>query len=477
MAFMHLRRTVATLSLGLMVGCIGDGAQPPTGRLHSPVAMEISPDGSHLLVVNGNFNLRYLSGSVQSYDLDAVNRELEMACGERPLAERDACGVVPQEDPRDDLTSGIRKVAGLLTSEVLVGSYGSEIRFSEDGARAYVSVRSNGSLTYLDVAGGNLSCGQGADRRCAESHEVGTDDVVQGEELPVDAVGLVTGRIEDLAEPGAMGELTGDYILMAHRQGAVSLFFDRATASDPAVSTETPRLIHVLTGLPGDLTGLRIDSRQRLAWLLNGSFSDISRVGVGIDPVNGNDSATFDAGRIRLSGIDTGSASRGNTRDMIFDERDGQAQAFVLARRPEALLTVGLDEDAGTLEVHGSVPVGAGASRLNVSTFDGHDGRTLAFVSCFDAGDIYVIDVDLGSLAGIVRNQGGPFGLKVDTTRERLYVLDFVSSVVRVIDLAPMFECLDDDSFDPRDMMERSDECSPQTLGVLGRPLVVRDLD
>ena len=91
-----------------------------------------------------------------------------------------------------------------------------------------------------------------------------------------------------------------------------------------------------------------------------------------------------------------------------------------------------------------------------------------------------MVDLDLGRLVGIVRGLGGPFELTVDAERERIYVLDFRQSVIRVIDLAPMFACLDrgealecgGDSPDPA----CTAECSPVQLGVVGRPVAVEEL-
>ena len=84
-----------------------------------------------------------------------------------------------------------------------------------------------------------------------------------------------------------------------------------------------------------------------------------------------------------------------------------------------------------------------------------------------------MIDVDASRLVGIVRGLGGPFELAVDVRRRRVYVLDFRSSVIRVIDLEPMFACLNDATFD---RAQDAAECSPLTLGIVGRPRAVREL-
>jgi len=472
--------------LGLSA-CTNAGQPPPVGRLNFPIAIGLSPSGDQLYVVSSNFDLRYNGGVVQSYDVGVMNRLLDESCGARPLAERDECGVIPTQDEREDLTDDITRVEGLLLSEVVIGSYADGLAIAEnaDGSsRLYLPVRSDANLTYIDArADGVLCCtfdsalcqgapGELAAHRhdCDEAHRRGVDDAatVRGISLPADPVGLHVGELSQLVE-GA--EEDASYVLMAHRGGRVSLFLDRPVAGD-----SRPELIHSAGGFPDELVDLTVDPLTGTAWIPSALAPEVARAGIAVDPLDNARSYVFDAGGAALTGIDTGSTTTGDTRVLRFDPRPDVRRAYVLSRRPRALITVDVDDSVGTLDFTGLVPVGFGPSRLEIARFESHDGRTLAFVSCFDSRDLYVIDVDLQMLVGVVRGQGGPFELVVDTVRDRVYVLDFRSSVIRVIDLAPMFECLDDADFDPMMMSEASDECSPQTVGIVGRPRAVQEL-
>jgi len=81
------------LALG---ACDNEGAPPPNGRLAFPAALAVSPDGSFLYVANSNFNLRYNSGSLQTYDLAVLNERIDAAgC---PESQADSCGIISAED-------------------------------------------------------------------------------------------------------------------------------------------------------------------------------------------------------------------------------------------------------------------------------------------------------------------------------------------------------------------------------------------
>lgn len=460
-------------------GCANEGSPPPLGRIYFPTALGISPSGDQLFVANSNFDLKYNRGSLQSYDLDQLNAVLDEHCGPRTREERDRCGVIPEEDPRPDLTGNIDllRVSGLLISEVIIGSYANGMGVSpmNDGARIYMPVRSDANLTFVDVdAEGCLSCGGAANacdldetqrHECTDAFRSGDDEsaTVRGIELPADPVALTVGPVTDLVSFDA----PGSYVLMAHRGGRVSLFLDALEGGSVA-----PRLVHTIEGLPTELVTLSVDPRSHIAWIPNASLPEVSRVGVAIDDDLGalDRSFLYDAGSLRLSGIDTGRNGLGDTRAVQFDPRPDVSRAYVLSRRPRALLAVNTEENFGRAEILDIVEVGNGPSRLQVEQFTDSD-RTLAFISCFDSRDLYVVDVEAARLVGIVRGLGGPFELAVDVRRNRLYLTDFAQSVIRVLDLQPMFDCLEDDEFGAV-----TRECTPAPLGFIGRPRPVQEL-
>ncbi|MCB9614332.1 MAG: hypothetical protein H6722_17990 [Sandaracinus sp.] len=481
-----MRNPLELRALGLLavtlVACEGGGAPPPPGRLHFPTAIALSPqegDQSRFLFVSSsNWDLRYLHGSLATYDLDVLNRELDaVACARE---ERESCGILPSEDPRDDLDqTRIRPVEGLLVSEVYTGSYAaglavSEPRTADSAWRLYLPVRSDADLTHVDVdANGRLRCGDafvgpGAPVECRDAFRSGDDETanLRGLSLPPDPVSIHVGPLSDVATSADPSD--GSYVMLAHRGGAVSLFFDA-----PVGESTRPRLVHVLEGLAEELSDVTVDPITKLAWLPSSFEPRIARAGIAFD---GQASAPersflFDGGSLFVNGaVDTGTASRGDTRAVRFDPRPDVRRAYVLSRTPRALLTVDVDDSLGLLQVVDVVPVGSGPAKLQLAEVPTASGdRVLAFVTCFNSADLYVIDVDTGLLLGVVRAIGGPFDLAVDVARQRLYVADFRQSVLRVFDLSGTFACLSPSGAE-------SPACAPVPLGVVGRPLAVQEL-
>lgn len=460
-----------------LAGCIQEGEPPPVGRLHFPTAIGLSDDHRFLYVANSNFDLRYNTSSLHAYSLEVLNDGLDaQACAEDAA---DRCGVIPVEDARDDLTAlDIAPLSGLLVSEVYIGSYASGLGVGRraGGERLYLSVRSDANLTFVDVgADGRFSCGEGpanagAPYECAPEFRRGNDETATLRDitLPSDPVGIHVGPLSDIVTGGGTVLPEANYVMLAHRDGRASLFFDEQAGFDVA-----PRLVHTIGGLPAELVGLTVDPVTKLAWAPSAFVPVVGRVGVAFDGATDEPdrSFLFNAGELAVRGVDTGSASVGDTRAVRFDPRPDVRRAYVLSRLPRAMLTIDVDDSSGRLDVEGIVELGAGPSRFEVEHFT-DEGRTLAFISCFDAGDLYVVDVDLQQLVGIVRGLGGPFEIAVDARsvgRRRAYVLDFAQSVIRVLDLEGTLDCLSD----PGAVVE---SCSPRQVGVLGRPVAVREL-
>ena len=86
-------------------------------------------------------------------------------------------------------------------------------------------------------------------------------------------------------------------------------------------------------------------------------------------------------------------------------------------------------------EVTGATDLCREASGLAVA--DVGDGER-AYVSCFQDGEVYVIDprggVEVEDIATIGR---GPFSVVASPTRRRLYVSNFFENTVAVVDLTP----------------------------------------
>jgi DNA-binding beta-propeller fold protein YncE len=438
-----MRRCAITLLCSLLIsaglgasGCNLDnpGDDPPKGMIYLPSGLLLSaadPDVAprYLYVVNSNFDLRYNSGSLQAFDLERLDRE---------IADCDISGPECEIDTE-----------AVLKDEVLVPSLASYTAPSSGFTRMYVATRTETNLTFVDVREDDdnvLSC-KDTDRRCAESYTRYSDPLESARrlELPREAVGIVAGQAQDLL-PSADPPLSGEFVLVAHRGGEVSLFLDDLGTADL-------QLQDVLTLKRGgsseplqEPTGITFDPTTHLAYVSIfardsndiGAKKVVGRVGLSSATDEKYPAFLYDADALSLEGVSLGRDTRAVTPNPATP-----GEALIISRTPSALLWVDIASalDGQSLPtqaiVRRTTSVGRGPSRVITGKLG---DRTLAIVSCFDARQIFILDAVTSEVLSIVHNFSGPFELGLDAPRKRLYVADFRSSVVRVLDLTPLLE-------------------------------------
>lgn len=440
-AAVALRRASAGIAIACVLaaapiaGCdLSNPGRPVTpADVNFPIALTFVPSAEagrvgHLLVANSNFDLRYASGTLQSWSVDEIYAAIaaDATCG---ADEATPC-VIPIEADAG---------GAFLTDEVLIGSQADGIALGSDGRRVYLPIRSGRSpLTWVDFdpQTGTLGCGQATPEgqsiaSCDAAHR-GTDVAPGAESLvpPTDpvAVAVVAGGLLGLPADAAART---DAIVVPHRSGRASLFVD-----DRALPR--PLFADVITGISNDIVTATTDF-EGLVWMTSAATQSAratDRV-IALAPIITPEARQL--GRLalvrslRLAGIADGL----DTRDMAFDPDVGQDRAWVLARRPESVITIdfqnaGFGFDAAPL---GPIfAVASGPSRLRRLEVG---GREYLVASCYNAGSLSVLDPELG-LVATVAGLAGPFEMAYEPTEERLFVSNFRSSTIAVVDLSPL---------------------------------------
>lgn len=147
-------------------------------------------------------------------------------------------------------------------------------------------------------------------------------------------------------------------------------------------------------------------------------------------------------------GVSAGPFGSGDdVRGVVFDEDGGRG--FFLDNRPPALFVVDTRLEPSTglprNQVVDIVPVCLGASHLEIRSFlDAGRRVTRAYVACFTAGQLMVIDADLGTVIAVTNIGQGPFDLAFnfgpgmpEPSRRRAYVSNYVDTTISVVDLEP----------------------------------------
>lgn len=460
---MRFPRPIALIFAGILAnGCslTNDGAAPDRQEVNFPIS--ILAQGDDLVVINSNFDLKFNGAAVQRMSRAAVEAAL--------TADQD--GIVPMAE----LLPGSRQT-------VIVDSHSARSAFSLDGRFLYIPVRSQPSLTAIELeASGGLGCDQDAGGRCADSARVGVtpSDNVRQVTFPSDPVAVVVG------DQGNIGGVAGDeFVVVGHGGGRASLFF-RPSATDAAVR---PALVDVLSDLPANITGVALEPASQLVWMTSSATGDasdgqIARVGVALDGSSPSDSFLFPLESRRVEGP---SGNR-DTRDILFGRRAGADVAFVLARTPESLWFVDLGASPTRFVTDAVLPIGVGPTQLvSAELTVGGVPRAVLLATCYNAREIYVIDPALGVTLSVIRGSAsrsdqdrdssrlsGPYAMAfspASTLPARLYVADFRASTIRVIDFSPLEECLEQNVADTR-----VSSCEPTVVGTLGEPSPVGDL-
>lgn len=408
-----------------------EGVKAPRGALNFPVALGITADSQALVVANSNFDLRYRRGSLQSFNLEAMVIVLdEQGCRDSSRV----CTLRPEQ---------------FLYDELSLDSYTSDLVLSDNADTAYVSIRSSSKMASIHVGtDGSLRCGEGADpdQDTGDCFSAGGDSTTfRGLEFPADPVTVAVVELSALSDGVA-----GRVLLVAHRGGQISMFMDGAW--DGATK---PVLVDVLSDLEVGLTDVVFQPTEKRFYVSSSESGRVSRVGVSLDFTDLERSFVFEDRSFVLQGVDDGA----DLRAIAFPEPTDPSQVLLLSRRPESVVYARITDGVNGLQSDAlrAVGVGSGPSRMVLGNVG---GRALAFVSCFDSHNIYVVDLQSQATLEVMYGLNGPFDLAFDADRELLYVTDFRSSQVRIVDLHELSQCIT--------RQNDTGECAPRTIGLLG---------
>ncbi len=515
----------------------------------------------YVFVANSNFALQFGTGTVQSYDLEVVNDAIDGTgqfvgegcqgagfldiclrrdattgvlntcippgtetedCNCDPVTDEgctacdcdpddsgcdpvpaDRCSVIPEQLRLRDRGALLKTILapGLLLSEAQIGSFADGLALSTNGERMYIPVRSDANVTFIDVdpESGRLDCGSGfvPEQSCTQFYRTSSAEQVNPNnpiEMPPDPVDVFAGSLSrDFAPVGRENDpaFEGDYILVAHREGKASLLFDQERGG-----VMRPRIAANLDELAPEQVTITYQPDAKKAWISSGLSNRVIRVGVAIDG-DPTQSSLFNAGTLFVTGLDNGDV----IRDILFDPRPGVNLAYMVSRSPESLVVARSESAGEQLNVVDQISVCRGPSRLKLVELPARGGTVLtAFVSCFQQRMVQIIDADLLQSITVLTNISGSFEFVVDVPRERIYIADFSTSVLRVADLGPVFDCLDIPSTgagggggaggmggmagmggsagaggEGGAGGEASEECSPVLVGLVGLPQPVSE--
>jgi hypothetical protein len=484
----------AVCASAISCGLNQEGIGPPSNQIFYPGAIRVDPiNGRWLYVVNSNSDLRYNDGTLAAVDLDAVNtdRALASAWGNCPSVNYIYPSSSPAKPPAggppstsayccwDTLDRNVLNCdeRGYINSAVKIGSFGSAIEIQpvtpgtdpasdQKVSRLFVGVRGNASITWVDVdrkLGVNDPNAQpspppafdcAGDTSPDDFVECNTDHRVIDEPNPDNANPVPVLPDEPYALAIDAPPPTADYtdnqplLFVGHLRGGFLSAID---------VTETPTLLGSFgTIFPGDVNGsLGVTSLTVVTSGVNtghifatsrflpraGAFIPISSSGRNVNP--DRDPFTFlaNAGDVFASPL-SGAEVRG------IQVIPGINRTYLLQRTPPAL--VGFDTLGGQNVATDVVEMCQGPTFLYMSPpyrpsviatgATDTDTNKRLFVSCFEAGEVYVVDPYVPQIISIIEVGRGPAGLAFSNEQpdpSYAYVVGFGANNVSVIDLRP----------------------------------------
>jgi hypothetical protein len=483
------------------------GVPPPRDRITYPASALVDPDGRWLYVANSNSDLRYNNGTLVAVDLDAAIADRFGPAGGPAVAPPWKICAGPERvridsDPEPCCWEALNPVVLDCDdrlyippdSTVEIGSFSSGMIFQpftepscpQDrggadqtkiaadtarvrsthanrhdcsatcpgepvGGRLFVGVRGNSSLTYVDTS--RVANPAGGTRPAFTCIKDGVDQHIcpvidmNAETSPGDTGGAPI-HVPD--EPYALAlQVTQDLLYVGHlrgdtahpQTGGISLFdVSRPTGRDE------PRFLGPSSSFFG------ADG--------NGNFGITSLTTVGEQVYASSRYTTSAVNIVPTLAAQPNLCTQQGNEIVLVSGQDGYVtplvgaeirgiqflpegnRAFALQRTPPAL--VGFDMSR-TQQAFGNFPsdvLETCAGPTFLQSYDAGEGTRL-YVTCFDAGQIYVFDPYVPRLIAVIEAGRGPAGLafppsfRTDRSEKLAYVVGFSANDISVVDVTP----------------------------------------
>jgi YVTN family beta-propeller protein len=402
--------------------------QPPEDVLFYPTGMAIAPGEAVLFVANANSELRYDSGSVVAIDLAQVDRISADWIANK--ATPDSCAA--DVDHSETLACGDQSKFMVQHAGARIGNFATSVAVQDTGAgslRLIVPTRGDPSVAWIDWDGSRLSCNPGAQgfAQCDDAHRLSY--IHNDPNL---------ANLPD--EPfGVFADSTNNFAVVSHlTTGAVTLIDSppgrNAVIADVAIGQFQPDPQTGIRGATG-IAGRTPGSPNDIIYVGSRSENRIQMYTVG-RPVNFAEPFLIPGNWFFLDFVGASAGNSSDTRAITFSP--GGDRMYVVNRRPATLQIVNTSLGPTGFPIDKGVAVTNICRQAStVSVMDAGDGER-AYVTCFQSGEIYVVDPrGASSVEAIVTVGRGPYTVVTDRTHKKLYVSNFLEDTIAVIDVSP----------------------------------------
>jgi DNA-binding beta-propeller fold protein YncE len=415
----------------LVAGCTASAEEvrPPERELFFPTGAALSPDDRFLFVSNANSELRYDSGSISVIDLDLVDQ----------VAQQWIDSKTPAPDCTGDLDH--KETLGCLEKQFIlegasarIGNFATDIAVQDTGngtARLIVPTRGDPSIAWVDWNGQKLDCNPGAQgfALCDEGHRLSyvhdDPDLALLPDEPFDAFADSSGQFAVVTHL-----TTGAVTLINSPIGGKASIADVATglfAADPLTGLRGATGVAARPTAGGDIIYVAARSEDRVQTLTVGHPAN---EGPSVPPYLVPGNYFF----LNLVGNNAGGSV--DSRGIAFSASGDRM--YLVNRRPPSLQI--FDTSLGPTGFPKNTGIAATDICRQASTLavmDPGDGER-AYVSCFQDGQLYVVDPrGVSSVEDIILVGRGPYTVVASAAHKKVYVTNFLEDTVAVIDVSP----------------------------------------
>lgn len=406
--------------------------RPPVDEIFFPTGLAIAPDESVLFLANGNSELRYDSGSISVIDLALVDSIVGEWIGNTVVP--GGCSV--DADHVESLVCDTRRDKGgpaFLSEQagVRVGNFATDIAVQDldnGRLRLVIPTRGDPSIAWADWDGATLDCNDGAEgfSLCDDDHR-----------LSFAATDTELGIPE---EPfGVFADSAGEFAMVTHlTTGAVTLIDSPKDGNATIVDITASVFLPDQNGLRGatGVAGRSPKTANDIVYVASRTEDRVQTFTVGRPP-NGEGPYLLAGEYFFLDFVGGNTGNSVDSRGIAFSPTGDRL--YLVNRRPPSLqvLDTSLDETGVPANrPFGTTDICRQASTVTVA--DSGDGER-AYVTCFQDGQIYVVDPRPNQVLveDIVLVGRGPYSVVAAPGRKRLYVTNFLEDTLAVIDITP----------------------------------------
>lgn len=422
-------KTVFLLACAVIgAGCTasGDEVQPKDDELFFPTGLAVAPGDRFMFVANANSDLRFDSGSIVVFDLAKIDQ-----IANAWTTNKDAGSCIKDPDHTETLDCEDQTQFLVDKAGVRIGNFATDIAIQDTGGgnlRLIVPTRGDPSIEWIDWDGTRLSCSTiegfavcDDKHRLTYVHEDPNIGVLPDE--PFSAFADTKGQFAVVTHL-----TTGDVTLIDSPIGGVARIAD--VVSNVFLLDPTTGL-RGSTGVAGRTPGLDND----IVYVGSRSDPRVQTFTVGT-PLNNADRYLIPGNSFNLDFVGVNAGISEDTRGMTFSASGDRL--YLLNRDPPTIQIFDTSlGPTGFPKNDGIAATDVCRQASTLSVVDVGDGDR-AFITCFQDGEMYVVDPrGLSSVSDVISVGRGPYEVGAAPSLKKLYVSNFLEGTIAVIDVSP----------------------------------------